>query len=225
MISFPAPALTQGADEELLIEIGATIFPGCVKRRPGENGLRILVDGEPTSPAARVDAVAKFQTTLGVLRAWRPEAGELREETRAGLGEGTVRDEEGNQWVSVGVARSYATMGGEIQALAASARNGIATSRTLPNALWLNGRMNRISADFYMIHEYAKKEFGSREAIAKTLGISSNAQSRLAQSANNLSPLLGGRHAQIEGKVVPMTQDEQREFVAQLLRSWINWYK
>ena len=60
MISFPAPALCQYADEDLLIDIGAVVFPGCIKRWPGENGLRIWVVGDPTDPAAAADAVAKF---------------------------------------------------------------------------------------------------------------------------------------------------------------------
>jgi hypothetical protein len=59
------------------------------------------VDGSPDEPATRFEAVARFQIALGVLRAWRPDAGELREERRAGLGEGSIRDEAGNQttWV------------------------------------------------------------------------------------------------------------------------------
>lgn len=220
MISFPAPALCQGADEDLLIEIGAAVFPDCIKRWPGENGLRLWVEGNPTDPAAGAEALAKFQTVLGVLRAWRSGAGELREERRAGLGEGSVRDEAGNQGVMVGPAIAYGIVGGEIERLAASASQGVSTSQNLRNALLLNGRTNRTAADFYMIYEYAEREFGGRKGIRNALGLSDKSQSRLTNSANNLSPLAGGRHAK-GGVVAAMGLDEQREYIAGLLRMWI----
>ena len=223
MISFPAPALCQGADEDLLIEIGAVIFPGCIKRWAGENGLRLWVEGVPTDSAAGADALARFQTVLGVLRAWRSGAGELCDERRSGLGEQSVRDEAGNQWVMVGPAIGYGIAGGEIEKLAASAARGVSTSQNLRNALWLNGRTNRTAADFYMILEYAEHEFGGPSGISAVLGLSRKSQSRLASSANNLSPLAGGRHAN-GGGAVAMGLDEQREYVAGLLRLWIAQY-
>jgi hypothetical protein len=223
MISFPAPAICQGADEDLLIEIGAVIFPGCIKRWPGENGLRLWVEGDPTDSAARTEALAKFQTVLGVLRAWRSGAGELRDERRAGLGEGSVRDEAGNQWVMVDPALGYGIAGGEIEKLSASAFQGIRVSQNLRNALWLNGRTNRTAADFYMIYEYAEKELKGSKGIRAALGLSDDSQDRLTRSANNLSPLEGGRHAE-GGAAVAMTLDEQREYVARLLRLWIARY-
>lgn len=207
-----------------MIEIGAVVFPDCMKRWPGENGLRVWVEGGPTDPAAGVDALAKFQTVLGVLRAWRSGAGELRDERRAGLAAGSVRDEAGNQWVMVGTAIEYGITGGEIDKLAASARRGVDASQNLRNALWLNGRLNRTSADFYMIHEYAGEEFDGTRGISAALGLSVKSQSRLTKSANNLSPLAGGRHAKGD-PVVVMTLNEQREYVAGLLRLWIAKYE
>jgi hypothetical protein len=224
MISFPAPALCQLADEDLLIEIGAVVFPGCIERWPGENGLRLWVEGDPTDSAAGAEALARFQTVLGVLRTWRSGAGELRDERRAGLGEQSVRDEAGNQWVMVGPAVAYGIAGGEIEKLAASGSRGVSTSQNLRNALRLNGRMNRTAADFYMIYEYAEAEFGGRRGISAVLELSSGSQLRLTSSANNLSPLAGGRHAK-GGTVAAMGLDEQREYVAHLLRLWIAQYE
>ena len=174
MISFPAPALCQMADEDLVIEIGAVVFPDCIKRWPGENGLRLWVDGDPTDPAAGAEALARFQTVLGVLRAWRSGAGELCDERRAGLGEGSVRDEANNQWVMVGPAIEYGIARGEIDELAASAARGVGVSQNLRNALWLNGRANRTAADFYMIHEYAEAEFGGPKGIGPHLDFPSS---------------------------------------------------
>ncbi len=225
MIGFPAPALCQSADEDLLIEIGAVVFPGCIKRWPGENGLRLWVEGDPTDPAAGADAVAKFQTVLGVLRAWRSGAGELRGERRVGLGGGTVRDEAGNQWVMVGSVIEYGIMGGEIEKLAANARRGVDGSQYLRNALWLHGRPARTAADFHMIHEYADEEFHGTKGISAALGLSGKSQSRLTKSMNNLSPLAGGRHASRNDVVATMTLDEQREYIAGLLRQWIALYE
>lgn len=65
MISFPAPALCQGADEDLLLEIGSIMFPGCIRRWPGENGLRLWVEGKPTDQAAGAEALARFQNCPG----------------------------------------------------------------------------------------------------------------------------------------------------------------
>jgi hypothetical protein len=223
MISFPAPALWQGADEALMIEVGETIFPGCIKRWPAENGLRLWVEGEPTDSAAAKDAVAKFQIVLGVLRSWRSGAGELADERRAGLGQGSIQDEAGNQWVQAGFAMAYGTVGGEIEQLAQSARLGIDDSQDLENALWLQGRPNRTAADFYMIYEFAEKAFGGSKNIRDALGLSTNSQKRLTNSANNLSPRLGGRHAKTRAETA-MDLEEQLEYVADLLRRWIGRY-
>jgi hypothetical protein len=207
-----------------MIQLGAIIFPGCIHRHRSENGLRLWVDGNPTDPNTASAAAARFQTVLGVLRAWRSGAGELVDERRAGLGVGPVRDEAGTHWVMAGPAIAYGIVGGEIEQLAFEARSGIAKSDHLRNALWLNGRASRTAADFYMIHEYAEREFGGAKGITSSLGISGNAQSRLTQSANSLSPLEGGRHAKFDAPA-PLTLDDQREFVANLLRRWLARYR
>jgi hypothetical protein len=192
LISFPAPALCQGGDEDLLVAIGDIVYPGFVRRPSGENGLRLWVQGDPADPESRALATAMFQTLLGALRAFRAEAGELREELLAGLGAGSVRDEAGNQWVGVGTVRVFATFGGEVEAFATGVRAAIYKSQGLRNALWLNGRLGRTAADYYMIHEYAQADLGGAKGVRDALGISGNAQEMLTRSANNLSPLEGG---------------------------------
>jgi hypothetical protein len=225
LLSFPAPGLCQYADEEIMLEIGNVVFSGCLKRWPGENGLRIWVDGNPqASSASRGEALARFQTVLGILRAWRPDAGELQDERRVSLGEGTVRDEHGNQYVSLGTIVTYSMHAREIETFAIQSMHGINATVNLSNALWLHGRANRNAADFYMIHEYAQLEFGSPKGIMRALGISVGSQSRLTKSANNLSPLAGGRHVSGDADAVVMSLKEQREHVARLLRSWIATY-
>lgn len=224
-ISFPAPTACQFADEELMLEIASVVFPDCLRRWPGENGLRIWVTGDHRDPVVRDEAIARFQTVLGILRAWRADAGELREEVRAGLGEGSVKDEHGNTYVLVGTATLHVTVGGKIESFALQARHGIEASQNLGNALWLNGRMNRTAADYYMIHEYAEKEFGGTKGIRDKLGLTVASQSRLTMSANRLSPVAGGRHAGGDDDTAYMSLDEQREYVSELLRLWIATYR
>ena len=74
-----------------------------------------------------------------------------------------------------------------------------------------------------MIHEYAEAEFGGPKGIRTALGLSIKSQSNLTSSANNLLPLAGGRHAK-GGAEAAMGLDDQREYIAQLLRSWISQY-
>ena len=86
-ISFPAPALVQGSDQEVLIEMADVIFPGLVDRGD-ENGLRVWVEGDPGDPeskrlAARdISDVARSVAGLAVVRgctsggdAWRGRPG------------------------------------------------------------------------------------------------------------------------------------------------------
>jgi hypothetical protein len=72
-----------------------------------------------------------------------------------------------------------------------------------------------------MIHEYARQEFGGDKGIRDALGLSTHDQERLTASANNLSPLLGGRHAKQRKVDALWNLEEQRDFVAELLRRWI----
>lgn len=219
-ISFPAPALCQGGDEDLLVAIGEVVYPGFVKRPPNEKGLRLWVEGDPSDPGSKALATAMFQTLLGALRAFRAEAGERRDEQLAGLGAGSIQDEAGNQWVGVGTVRKFATLGAEVEAFATDVRAAIANTQALRNALWLNGRLGRTAADYYMIHEYAQGCLGGTKGVRDALGISSNDQEKLTASANNLSPLEGGRHASGTGSA-SWSLEEQRSFTADLLKRWI----
>jgi len=221
MISFPAPALCQFSDQELLVWLGQAIFPGFVEMPSNENGLRLWVEGEPPDDAARQVATSRFQILLGVLRAWRADAGELEDERRAGLGSGPVRNETGAQWVTVGPAVAYTSFGRpEVEHFADGARQAMRASQNLENSLWLNGRASRTAADYYMIHEYAGRQYGGEKGIRQTLGISVDAQRRLKASANNLSPLDGGRHVRGRG-IAPMSLADQRRFSSDLLKRWI----
>lgn len=220
MISYQAPDLCQGADHDLLLIMGEIIFPGFVRRHEGENRLRLWVEGSATDGTSRTTTAVKFQTLLGALRAWRSVAGQLRDEALAGLGQGAARDVHGNQWVMGGTANWYRIVGGEDRIFAKNAAVAIGTSQNLRNALWLNGRTNRTGADFYMIYEYALRDLGGQEGITAALNISGNQQTKLRQSANNLSPLDGGRHVS-EQKQAPWTLAEQQAFSADLLRRWI----
>jgi hypothetical protein len=61
-----------------------------------------------------------------------------------------------------------------------------------------------------MIHEYAARDLGGARGITAALGITGNQQARLAQSANNLSPMDGGRHVG-EHKKTPQLRAEEIE--------------
>jgi hypothetical protein len=137
VISFPAPAMCQRADEDRLIELGEAVMPGCVTRSPDENGLRLWVDGDPTDPEMPVEALAMFQTLLGILRTWNPLAGQLKSEERGGLGEGPIRDSDGNQWVQLGPVIEYDEPEGEFKTFVKRASLGVATSQSLRRALFL----------------------------------------------------------------------------------------
>lgn len=221
-ISFPAPTLCQGGDEELLLAIGGTVYPGVVRRHPDANGLRLWVDGDPSDDSSRAAATATFQILLGALRAFRVGAGQLRDEALAGLRAGSVRDEAGNQWVMVGPVRVFATFGGEVESFATQVRDAIANSEPLENALRINGRTGRTAADYYVIYEYAERDLGGTKGIRDTLDIGANAQEKLTGSANNLTPLEGGRHAHGTGSPRWNLQ-EQDAFVADFLGRWIRY--
>lgn len=221
LISFPAPDLCEFADQEALVWLGETISPGFIEQPRSENGLRLWVEGEPADDEAAERALGDFQTLLGVLRAWRQGAGELREERLGGLGEGSVRDQAGNQWVKVHPAVAYITFGkDDVQRFAHQAREAMKESENLHDALRINGRPNRTSADYYLIYEYAEAEFGGKKGIREALGPSENAQDLFTASANNLSPLRGGRHARGDG-IARMDLGGQRRFTSHFLRSWI----
>lgn len=220
VISFEAPELCQMADEDHLLSLGSIIYPGLVRRHPRENGLRLWVDGGPDDES-RVRAATRFKILLGVLRARWPGEGELREERLAGLGPGAARGADGGQWLKIGPVLYYTATDDEVRAYAQTAAVAISDSQNVRNALWLNGRANRTAADFYMIHEYARRDFGAERNITATLGVSRRQQRLLRWSANNLSPLEGGRHA-CEGAPAPWSLDTQERFIADLLRLWMS---
>ena len=216
-----APELCQGADEDILIEMGKYICEGLVDRMPNANGLRLRVAGDFMDPALLELAANEFQVLLGALRAWRPIAGERRDEVRPGIGAGSVRDEKGNQVVHVGTAIMYRTSDEEIIEYAGNIAAALNRSPFLRNALWLNGRRDRNSADYYMVDEYAETDLGGRANLSKVLDVSMSDIAKLRQSANNLCPTEGGRHT--TGSVNPhWGLDSQRDFIAKLLRNWIS---
>ncbi len=222
MAYIPAPALCQGADEDLIIEMGAIIFPGFVERNPSANGLRLKLEGDYRDDSILKTAADQFQALLGVLRAWRPLAGQRSDEVRPGIGTGSIRDDHGNQVVRVGSAMAYLTCGSEVEAYAREAKLASEHSTQLRNALWLNGRRDRNAADFYMVYEYAEDDLGGRKAIVEALGVTDNDITRLRSSANNLAPTDGGRHAKGSG-MAEWGLDDQMKFVACFLKSWIGY--
>ena len=222
MAYIPAPALCQGADEDLIIEMGAIIFPGFVERNPSMNGLRLKLEGDYRDDSLLKTAADQFQALLGVLRAWRPLAGQRTDEVRPGIGTGSIRDDHGNQVVRVGSAMVYLTCGPEVEAYAREAKLASEHSPQLRNALWLNGRRDRNAADFYMVYEYAEDDLGGRKAIVEALGVTDNDITRLRSSANNLAPTDGGRHAKGSG-IAEWGLDDQMKFVACFLKSWIEY--
>ena len=115
---------------------------------------------------------------------------------------------------------AYATLGSEVEAYAREAKLASEHSPHLRNALWLNGRRDRNAADFYMVYEYAEDDLGGRKAIVIALGVTDNDITRLRNSANNIAPTDGGRHAKGSG-TAEWSLDDQMEFIARFLKSWI----
>lgn len=220
MISYPAPLLVQGSDQDALLTLGEIISPGFLKRAQDADGLRLWVDGQPNDEASRREATRKFQTLLGVLRSWRPNAGELREEQRGGLGSGSVRDRHGNQWLQLSTVIDYSRVGDEIPTFGDQAKRALDSSTRLRKALQIYGQSSRTADEYYLIFELAEHEFGDKPDIAKALGVSRNDLTRLTRSANVLSELEGGRHAEGSGRA-PWDLEQQAEFVAEMLRAWI----
>lgn len=103
---------------------------------------------------------------LGALRAWKAIAGERRDEVRPGIGVGSVRGEGGNQVIYAGSAIVYRASVDDIQEYAEQVNISLNRSNLLRNALWLNGRRDRNSADYYMIYEYAEAELGGGANIS-----------------------------------------------------------
>lgn len=107
MLSIPAPLLSQFADEEILLQIGSIARPGLLTREPSENGIRLITSADPGDDDALRAAADEFQILLGVLRAWRPTAGQRQDEISSRVGPGPVRDGHGNQFLAVTSALYY----------------------------------------------------------------------------------------------------------------------
>lgn len=65
VISYPAPELCQFADEELIHSLGELVYPGFIERSPGENGLRLWVEGSRPEDKSRDVARFQFQSSPG----------------------------------------------------------------------------------------------------------------------------------------------------------------
>ena len=221
--SCPAPPLVQGADEDLVLKLGAILFPGFVQREPGVNGLRLMVEGDPLNPLSETTATDQFQILLGVLRAWHPLAGQREDEVRPGVGPGPVRDERGGQYVRLNTILEYRNATDpEVQSYAREAKVALERSSHLRNALWLLGRRQPNAADFYMIYEYAEQDLGGRNGIVDVLEIPNDDEIKeLKKSANNLAPTEGGRHAGRNPEIARWSVAEQRKFIVRLLQRWI----
>ena len=71
-----------------------------------------------------------------------------------------------------------------------------------------------------MVYEYAEDDLRGRKAIVAALGVTDNDITRLRNSANNLAPTDGGRHAKRSG-TAEWGLDDQMEFIARFLKRWI----
>jgi len=243
--AFPAPRLTQYDDEVALLTISEIAFPGSLTRESWEpNGIYIWIQGDPTSIESRQRASRRHNCVLGVLRAWWDDAGELADERLAGLGPGTSRNRDGDQWISVPSIVVRHGDENELRVFARQARTGISASQHLKDALVIHGRVNRTSADHHLIHELAMLSFATEPqrtlrgrlpngrkvrgadallAIEAALGVPALVQQRFINSVNNLPPLEGGRHA-AQRFSASMTLDDQRLFTADLMKRWVETY-
>lgn len=220
VISYPALELCQHEDEELLCAIGELLYPGFVRRTPDENGLRLWVEGSKPEADSRNVAKSKFRVLLGALRSWRVGAGELQVERLDGLGPSAARDDDGNQWLAIPTALIYDLAGDPHLTFGRDVATAVSQSVHLTNAFFVNGRTSRTATDFYMIHEYAEREFNGVKGIRSELGLSLTSQRLLTQSANNLSPHDGGRHADPAGSA-RWSLGQQQTHVSDLLQRWV----
>ena len=218
----PAPALCQGADEDLIIEMGVTIFPGFIQKNSNAKGLWLKLEGNYKDESLLKIAADQFQVLLGVLRAWNSFAGKRVDEIRPGIGLGSIQDEYGNQLVKAESVISYRVCDSEIDEYVRRAKLATEYSLSMRNALWLNGRRDRNAADFYMVYEYAEEDLGGRKTMVKALGITDEDIRRLRYSANNLAPIDGGRHAKGSG-TAEWALEDQMKFISRFLTEWITY--
>lgn len=223
MIEFPIPELSQYADHRELVTISDVIDPGAIVLNPDTRQFVMRVDGDPHTDdlrAALAKAEERFSGLLGVLRAQKHGRGERRVE----IGRSPARDEFGNQVVPVGLAKEYVRRPGVIEMFAAKAAAGMAASIDFQEALRVFGRANRDAADYYIVYEPAKKEFGGWQGIRDHLGFSKPQLGKFRASANNLSASDGGRHATGDPSRVAMNLDEISILMTEFVSAWVNHY-
>jgi hypothetical protein len=129
-------------------------------------------------------------------------------------------NEKGDQVIRPVGILSYSDVGGQVEEFAEHGVRGIQRSLPLRDSLWLNGRRSRNAADFFMIYEYAKKAFGGKSRVAKALRVTMADLTRLHNSANNLAPMAGGRHAG-EDRIPEWDASRQMDFISTFLRKWV----
>jgi hypothetical protein len=220
---FPAPPLCQFVDEDLMLEMGAIVFPDFVQRHRGANGLRLKLEGDYRDGLLGKTAADQCQVLLGIVRAWHPLAGQRVDEVRPGIGAGPIRDEHGSQIVTLGIVIDYVSkVAAEVEAYARDAKLALQRSRNLREALWLHGGRDRTAAAVYMIYEDARMEFGGPKQITAALEVSGKALESFRSSAVNLAPVDGGRHAKRSG-TPKWGLDTQLTFISRFLKSWIRY--
>lgn len=230
MIFYPAPRLTQGADEELVLEIGNVLYPGMVERPHGEDTIRVWVAGE-RGDSAYLDTTVMFETILGVLRAWRPDAGQRIDDREVPTSRGLARDKTDAHTLYWESARFY-VRAAEVSPFAAAATRRMADSLKLREALEIHGRASRTAAEYHNILELFASERGIRdlssESMATALDVEHHELKMFYWSANNLAARHGGRHTRQDrldhppapGET-PWALDQLCDFAGHVLRTWI----
>lgn len=180
------------------------------------------VEGDYLDESLIKIASDRFQLLLGSLRAWNPVAEERRDELRPGVSSAIVRDERGNQSIQTATAISYKYTASGIADYAGQVKAAIDHSSKLQDAIWIFGRRDRNAANCYVVYEYAENELGGNKGIRSELGISVKKLEKFTNSANNLSAIEGGRHAD-KPTIAKMDVREQIEFTATLLKKWIEY--
>lgn len=216
---FPAPELKQAADVTLLLNLSEVIRPGFLQLRDGFQ-LNLTVDGNYKSDEVLRQAGDDFQVLLGAVRALQPTAGERQDEAFPTIGSGAIQDEKGNQVAHLACAVAYMIEPAEMDEFAQNALSSMERVQSIRDALWLNGRRDRNAADAYMILEFIRKDLGQDTQIANALGVTQADINKLTQSANNLAPKDGGRHASMD-KNAPWDLKQVHRFTGTLLCRWM----
>jgi hypothetical protein len=220
-VSFRAPELVQGSDEDALLTIAGVVSPGLISRNKHEGGLSLWVHGHSgADDLEQLEELARsrFSECLGVLRAMKFGRGQLREE----LIRSPARYASGAVVVRVAAVKVHLNDEDQLAPFAEQALGAMARSPRLTSALALYGKANSDPGDYFNIYEYGMEEFQGPAGIESVLGISVGRQKAFTASANNLAPAKGGRHSKrINPAAVRMGRDEMAEFAANFLKVWI----